>query len=55
MKKVQDTVIRLKDGDNFIDIKTMNIQQLVKKFAQSIFRKAKVDIQRGKYSYEYLD
>ena len=54
MQKVQDTVIRLKDGDNFIDIKTMNIQQLVKKFAQSIFRKAKVDIQRGKYSYWYL-
>lgn len=48
MQKVQDTVIRLKDGDKFIDIKTINIQQLVKKFAQGIFRKANVDIQRGK-------
>lgn len=55
MQKVQDTVIRLKDGDKFIDIKTINIQQLVKKFAQSIFRKAQVDIQRGKYSCWYLD
>lgn len=48
MQKVQDTVIRLKDGDKFIDIKTINIQQLVKKFAQSIFAKAKVDIKTGK-------
>jgi len=48
MQKVQDTVIRLRDGDKFIDIKTINIQQLVKKFAQSIFRKANVDIKTGR-------
>jgi hypothetical protein len=55
MQKVQDEIIRLKDGDNFIDIKTMNIQQLVKKFAQNIFRKANVDIKQGKYIFWYLD
>jgi len=48
LQMVPDTVIRLKDGDKFIDIKTINIQQLVKKFAQSIFAQAKVDIKTGK-------
>ena len=55
MQKVQDTVIRLKDGDKFIDIKTINIQQLVKKFAQSIFTKAKVNIKTGKYPFIHID
>jgi hypothetical protein len=43
-QKGGETVIRLKDGDNFMDIKTINIQQLVKKFAQRIFRAAHIDI-----------
>ena len=47
-RKVQDKVIRLKDGDKFIDIKTINIQQIVKKFALSIFNKANVDVKTGK-------
>jgi len=38
----------LKDGDKFIDIKTINIQQIVKKFALSIFNKAHVDVKTGK-------
>jgi len=33
----KEEVIRLKHGDDFYDIKTINIQQLVKKFALRIF------------------
>jgi hypothetical protein len=36
--KSNETIVRLKDGDNFFDIKTTNIQQLVKKFAKRMFQ-----------------
>jgi hypothetical protein len=32
-----------------LDIRTINIQQLVKKFAQKIFTEAKIDVKRGRY------
>lgn len=45
-----EKVIQLKYEDKVLDIKTINIQQLVKKFAQKIFREAKIDIKTGRYS-----
>jgi hypothetical protein len=36
--KTNETVISFKDGDNVYDIRTSNIQQLVKKFALRIFQ-----------------
>jgi hypothetical protein len=41
--KDNETVIRLQDGENVYDIKTINIQQLVKRFARRIFHEAKID------------
>ena len=41
-------MIQLKVGDKEIDIKTINIQQIVKRFALSIFRNAKVNVKTGK-------
>lgn len=47
-----ETVISLKYEDKVLDIKTINIQQLVKKFAQRIFSEAKIDIKKGRYLLE---
>ena len=49
-KKYQnnETVIRLKDGDKYLDIKTINIQQIVKKFAQNIFQRYRINEKTGK-------
>ena len=46
-----ETVISLKYEDKVLDIKTINIQQLVKKFAQRIFIDAKIDIKNGRYIF----
>ena len=43
-----ETVISFKDGDKVIDIKTTNIQQLVKRFAHRIFEESKIDVAEGK-------
>lgn len=44
-----ENVIQLKYEDKVLDIKTINIQQLVKKFAQKIFKEAKIDVKEGRY------
>jgi hypothetical protein len=41
--KHKETLIRFNDGENTFDIKTINIQQIVKKFARQIFREANID------------
>lgn len=46
-----EKTIQLQYENTVLDIKTINIQQLVKKFAQKIFREAKVDIKTGRYVY----
>ena len=43
------TVIRIGTGDEYLDIRTINIQQLVKKFALRMFRDAKIDVKNGQY------
>ncbi len=55
LHKIEETVIRLRDGDQFMDIKTINIQQLVKKFALRIFTTAKIDVKRGRYTSLKVD
>jgi hypothetical protein len=45
----QHTTIKLRAGDAFCDIKTINIQQVVRKFALKIFRDAGVNPANGKY------
>jgi hypothetical protein len=42
-------MIKLRAGDAFYDIKTINIQQVVRKFALKIFRDAGADPATGKY------
>ena len=49
IKGKKETVIQLEYGGKTLDIKTINIQQLVKKFAQKIFKEAKIDIRKGRY------
>lgn len=46
--KTNETIISFKDGDKVYDIRTSNIQQLVKKFALRIFNQAKIDVNEGK-------
>lgn len=43
-----ETIVSFRDGDKVYDIRTSNIQQLVKKFARRIFEEAKIDVQEGK-------
>ena len=38
--------------DKTLDIKTINIQQLVKKFGQKIFKEAKIDVKTGKLNFQ---
>lgn len=47
-KGKSETVIQLKYEDKVLDIKTINIQQLVKKFAQKIFKEAKIEVKTGR-------
>ena len=42
-----ETMIGLKNGDKACDIKTINIQQIVKQFARKIFKDAAVDHRTG--------
>lgn len=51
--KTNETVISFKEGDKTYDIRTSNIQQLVKRFALRIFQQAKIDVNEGKYSFYY--
>ena len=46
--KTNETTVNLRDGDKVYEIRTSNIQQLVKQFALRIFREAKVDPITGK-------
>lgn len=46
-----ETHINLRAGDACYDIKTINIQQVVRKFALKIYHDAKVDPTSGKYFY----
>jgi hypothetical protein len=46
--KTNETVISFKEGDKTYDIRTSNIQQLVKRFALRIFQQAKIDVNEGK-------
>ena len=50
IKGKKETVIKLEYEGKELDIRTINIQQLVKKFAQKIFKEAKIDIKRGRYA-----
>lgn len=52
--KTNETVISFKEGDKTYDIRTSNIQQLVKRFALRIFQQAKIDVNEGKYLLCYL-
>ena len=49
IKGKKETVIKLEYEGKELDIKTINIQQLVKKFAQKIFKEAKIDVKIGRY------
>lgn len=49
--KPRETIIRLKDGESTIEIKTGNIHQLVKKFALRIFHEAEIDEKTGQYLF----
>ena len=49
LKGKKETVIKLEYEGKELDIKTINIQQLVKKFAQKIFKEAKIDVKHGRY------
>ena len=51
IKGKKETVIKLEYEGKELDIKTINIQQLVKKFAQKIFKEANIDIKRGRYIF----
>ena len=46
--KTNETIISFKEGDKVYDIRTSNIQQLVKKFALRIFQEARIDVNGGK-------
>lgn len=46
--KPKETVISLRDGETTYDIRTMNIHQLVKRFAVRIFNEANIDEKTGK-------
>ena len=46
--KTNETMVSLKDGDNVYEIRTSNIQQLVKRFALRIFKEAKISPRTGK-------
>lgn len=49
--KTNETVISFKEGDKTYDIRTSNIQQLVKRFALRIFQQAKIDVNEGKLNF----
>lgn len=51
IKGKKETVIKLEYEGKELDIKTINIQQLVKKFAQKIFKEAKIDAKRGRLNF----
>ena len=55
IKGKKETVIKLEYEGKELDIKTINIQQLVKKFAQKIFKEAKIDAKRGRYIFSNPD
>ena len=42
-------MFRLRAGEEKLEIKTINIQQVVKKFAYSVFNEAEVDPEGGRY------
>lgn len=46
-----ETVIQLEYGGKTLDIRTINIQQLVKKFALKIFKEAHINVKVGRYSF----
>lgn len=46
--KTNETIISFKEGGKVYDIRTSNIQQLVKKFALRIFQEARIDVNGGK-------
>ena len=48
LKGKKENVIKLEYGGKTLEIKTINIQQLVKKFAQKIFKEAKIDVRKGR-------
>ena len=52
LKTKKDKVIRLGEGQDRIDVQTINIQQLVKKYAQRIFSEAGIDQQTGRLTFE---
>lgn len=45
---IKETVLHLKSGEKNIEIKTINIQQVVKKFAYSVFEEVNIDPKTGK-------
>lgn len=55
IKGKKETVIKLEYEGKELDIKTINIQQLVKKFAQKIFKEAKIDVKIGRYTLSSSD
>ena len=48
-------MIKFKDGNDVFEIKTSNIQQIVKEFARKIFSDAKVDRKTGRQLLVNLD
>ena len=49
LNRDSETVIRIGTEEEYIDIKTINIQQLVKKFAARMRKEANIDQRKGKY------
>lgn len=39
-------------GENYVEIKTTSVHQLVKKFARSIFQHYGIDLNTGRFSYQ---
>ena len=51
IKGKSSTVIQLEYGGKTLDIRTINIQQLVKKFALKIFMEAQINVKVGRYFF----
>ena len=52
LKHKKNTVIRLGEGTACYNIQTINIQQLMKKYAQQVFHEARIDEHEGTLNFE---
>lgn len=53
-KEVKNTILKIKVGENDVEIKTSSIHQFVKKFARSIFKSYEINEKNGFLEYEHF-